>query len=368
VSLAYVYCRAWLGFSPDFPFDKFNSLADDQVAGALEKHAREWLDEHPADFRDRRRKQRAKRREAIERRRGMALNRPGRWVPNPPAAQSSHPGPRRRDSLGVGVFRLAGFANIGEERFGHLSPSRRVFLAEPLDAPIARNLLAALQDWANQATEPEAGKIAIRDLRIRFGLISPDELSLSERAQIESGTALLQNTPEDAILHLVVTAAAPLLNQLQRLRDERRSEDSPKQPDWKRVQSGLLNMRAHHEPYTSVRQLAARFGCSLSTVSKAIKNSGQLRGWKARASKPATPKAVPITAANEPTDRGDTNPPDPVDAPDQAQHAAPPSPPEDRDMLLEALKRSQEQEHELSPLQPDPRAECPARTISRKTL
>ena len=63
-----------------------------------------------------------------------------------------------------------------------------------------------------------------------------------------------------------------------------------KEADWHDVQTKLLNLRNEGQPYTSQRDLAARLNCSESTVNKAIKNSGILKGWMARHTK-YSPKA-----------------------------------------------------------------------------
>lgn len=53
--------------------------------------------------------------------------------------------------------------------------------------------------------------------------------------------------------------------------------------DWPRVQAGLLGLCEKGEPYTGLADLARRMGSSSPTVSKAIKESEELRAWQARA-------------------------------------------------------------------------------------
>ena len=44
----YIFYRLWIGWNPlsSFPFDKFNSLPDDEVATALQVYAEEWCEKH----------------------------------------------------------------------------------------------------------------------------------------------------------------------------------------------------------------------------------------------------------------------------------------------------------------------------------
>ena len=49
--------------------------------------------------------------------------------------------------------------------------------------------------------------------------------------------------------------------------------------NWQDVRSSLLNLYRAGEPYTSLRNLAGRLGCSPYTIKKAIKNSDKLKVW-----------------------------------------------------------------------------------------
>lgn len=49
---------------------------------------------------------------------------------------------------------------------------------------------------------------------------------------------------------------------------------------WREVQRRLLELADQGEPYTNTRELAKRYHCALGTVSKAISDSPNLKGWR----------------------------------------------------------------------------------------
>lgn len=61
-----------------------------------------------------------------------------------------------------------------------------------------------------------------------------------------------------------------------------RADSGPKQVTWQDVQVQLLALRGRGEPYTNVRDLAKRCGCTDGTIRKAIKRDGVLKGWQRR--------------------------------------------------------------------------------------
>jgi hypothetical protein len=102
------------------------------------------------------------------------------------------------------------------------------------------------------------------------------------------------------------------------------AEEEAEQPaaDWLGVQDRLLFLYEQGERYTSQRDFATRFGCSVATVNKAINASPKLRGWQARyAKRKSSPRAQSlndVVTDNTPTpgepDPSEVLPDDDVDA------------------------------------------------------
>ena len=80
----------------------------------------------------------------------------------------------------------------------------------------------------------------------------------------------------------------PLADRQLRVREDR--SEIEESNDWRKVQERLLRLYEAGEPCIPYRAFAQRFGCSASTVHKAIKNSPRLTGWVARHAK-RSPKA-----------------------------------------------------------------------------
>jgi hypothetical protein len=81
---------------------------------------------------------------------------------------------------------------------------------------------------------------------------------------------------------------------------------------WRDAQGKLLAMREKGEPYTTVKDLAARVGCRKTTLHKAIASSPTLKGWQARhVSKSPSPRAQSLNQVV--TDNAPVNVADPAE-------------------------------------------------------
>jgi hypothetical protein len=118
-------------------------------------------------------------------------------------------------------------------------------------------------------------------------------------------TALL-SVDQDAINRLADTVVARAVEAMES-RDE--AAIGGTDTDWKDVQGRLLAKRSRGEPYTSLRKLKVELGCSDATIRKAIADSDELKGWKARSkATKAAPKATDLGAAVKENTRQTTEP------------------------------------------------------------
>lgn len=183
----YLLCRAWVGFANNFPFDDFNTLPDEEINSALEGYARQWPREHRTDMKKKFREHRERKKTVLKqlaKRRGQIIDGTSgfRKVGMTERARASRsalvPEAIRvncKDSRGVQIARLAGWALVPGHEFGELSPSKTMLFAEA-DAEIAEAVFRATTDHLKEPKFSELG--------LRFWMVAEQDLNLAERTAL----------------------------------------------------------------------------------------------------------------------------------------------------------------------------------------
>lgn len=269
MSRHYLFARAWIGFSPSFPFHRFNGLPDDETEAALEAHSIEWFRSNKQQLIERIRRQRAcfiyshlieslkdQRDRGVIPRAGTAkLHKYAakvlRGEPIPWAEDKTFYDPEdlvrhartawknrwavdgfpRKPSLGFRIACSAGWITYQRHAnsFGGWSPSGMLLLAEVPDSETASQLVEELQNGNHVDELVET----IHFWNLRFGHCPADQVSAALRERFRSILGgwrserpnALDMTITEKVLPVAQRLAETLLNEAETCQSEK--EEKP---------------------------------------------------------------------------------------------------------------------------------------------
>ena len=185
----YLFFRCWPGFSEPFPFDRFNSLPDDELVKALDAYARGQVGAEKARIKSIRRERKRK----LGRR---PLQNPVPWQPSNKAQRGHYDyrvrGAFRRDPLVCRVGAYLGWWNSADASSAGVAAGRvhgwfvgpQVWMLEADDQALAEHLVVELND--KQILDLHRYKaVYLWTSNPRFGCVPSESFSTAERTSIQ---------------------------------------------------------------------------------------------------------------------------------------------------------------------------------------